>query len=154
MAESKVPAQKAIEAGHDLTDLSPKNIALFGVSLAAMIIIVLGVSYLLFGHYAAVQIKTHPPPSPLSYTREPTPEPRLAAHPGQDLKAMRAAEDSMLKSYGWIDREKGIVRIPIDRAIEILAQRGLPVRPQSGEAPNGNKTQKGISDDRATGQRN
>jgi hypothetical protein len=34
----------------------------------------------------------------------------------------------MLKSYGWIDRDKGVVHIPIDRAIEILAERGLPVR--------------------------
>jgi hypothetical protein len=67
---------------------------------------------------------------------------------------MQAAEDSLLKSYGWIDRERGIVRIPIDRAIEILAQRGLPVRPQSSETPNSNKSQKGISDDRTTGQRN
>jgi|SRR5919198_279483 hypothetical protein len=153
MAESKVPA-KAIEARHEQTDLSPKNIALFGISLAVTIIVVLGISYLLFDHYAAVQIKSQAPPSPLSHTREPTPEPRLAVHPGQDLKAMRAAEDSLLKSYGWIDRERGIVRIPIDRAIEILAQRGLPVRPQSSETPNSNKSQKGISDDRTTGQRN
>jgi len=47
---------------------------------------------------------------------------------------MRAEEDKILKNYGWIDQEKGIVRIPIDRAIEILAQRGLPARSASGSA--------------------
>jgi hypothetical protein len=46
---------------------------------------------------------------------------------------MRAEEDKILKSYAWIDKEKNIVRIPIDRAIDILAERGLPVRAQSGE---------------------
>jgi hypothetical protein len=42
---------------------------------------------------------------------------------------MRAAEDVMLNSYRWIDREARIVGIPIDRAIEVLAEKGLPVRP-------------------------
>ncbi len=49
----------------------------------------------------------------------------------------------MLKSYGWIDRDKGVVRIPIDRAIEILAERGLPVRAaKSAPADRGNQSRK------------
>ena len=87
-------------------------------------------------------MKTEVPPSPLSYTREPTPEPRLLVVPGQELKAMRAEEDSMLNSYDWVDREKGIVRIPIQRAIDILAQRGLPSWPQSNEKPKSDAKQK------------
>jgi hypothetical protein len=85
-------------------------------------------------------MRTEGPPSPLSYTREPTPEPHLLVVPGQELKAMRAEEDAMLKSYDWVDREKGIVRIPIQRAIDILAQRGLPSRAQSNaQAKSGGK---------------
>jgi hypothetical protein len=54
------------------------------------------------------------------------PEPRLQRTPGPDLKAFRAQEDKVLDSYGWIDQSKGVVRIPIDRAIAVLAARGLP----------------------------
>jgi len=48
---------------------------------------------------------------------------------GEALKQLRATEDAILTTYGWVDREKGIVRIPIDRAIDLLATRGLPTRP-------------------------
>ena len=141
MAEPNVPS-KSIETGHELSDLSPKNIAIFGVSLAVMILIVLWVCYELFQHYSTVSMKTEVPPSPLSYTREPTPEPHLLVVPGQELKAMRAAEDSLLHSYAWVDREKGIVRIPIQQAIDILAQGGIRSRSQSNEKPTGNEKQK------------
>ena len=43
---------------------------------------------------------------------------------------MRAAEDQLLTSYGWVDQSKGIVRVPINRAIDMLASAGLPSRPQ------------------------
>jgi hypothetical protein len=80
-------------------------------------------------------------PSPLSYTREPTPEPRLEVKPGGDLKTVRAQEDAILKSYGWVDADKGIVRIPIDRAIEIVAERGLPARAAKSPAATAQKNQ-------------
>jgi len=41
---------------------------------------------------------------------------------------MRAAQERELTTYGWVDKEKQTVRIPIDRAMELLAQRGLPAR--------------------------
>jgi hypothetical protein len=138
MAEPNVPS-KTIETGHELSDLSPKNIAIFGVSLVMMVLIVLWVCYELFQHYSTVSMKTEVPPSPLSYTREPTPEPHLLVVPGQELKAMRAAEDSLLNSYAWVDREKGIVRIPIQRAIDILAQGGIRSRLQGNEKTAGNE---------------
>jgi hypothetical protein len=127
MAEAKIPAE-SIESGHEVRDLSPKNIALFGLSLAILLVVVVIVTYWLHERYTAVEIRTQAPPSPFFSAREPTPEPRLSVTPGADIKALRAAEDSILKSYGWIDAKNGIVRIPVDRAIDILAQRGLPAR--------------------------
>ena len=59
------------------------------------------------------------------------PMPRLQSAPITDLKDMRAAEDQILSGYGWVDQQHGVVRIPIDRAIDLLAQRGLPARPQN-----------------------
>jgi hypothetical protein len=58
-----------------------------------------------------------------------TPEPRLEARPGTTLSSLRQSEDRRLGSYGWIDRAAGVVRIPIERAMELTAQRGLSVRP-------------------------
>jgi hypothetical protein len=44
------------------------------------------------------------------------------------LRELRTREDAELNSYGWIDRTSGVVRIPIDRAIEIIAKNGVPAR--------------------------
>lgn len=59
------------------------------------------------------------------------PEPRLQDAPVLDLKQMRAAEDSVLAGYGWVDQSKGTVRIPIGLAMDLVAQRGLPARAQA-----------------------
>jgi hypothetical protein len=54
------------------------------------------------------------------------PEPRLQTQPSADLARLRRDEDQTLGSYKWIDPPQGIVQIPIDRAIDLLAERGLP----------------------------
>jgi hypothetical protein len=48
--------------------------------------------------------------------------------PASDLKHFQAEEDARLRSYGWIDRQRGIIHIPIERAMDLIAQRGLPTR--------------------------
>ena len=58
------------------------------------------------------------------------PTPRLETDDGnQDLADLHEREDLLLDYYSWIDRSKGTVRIPIARAMELTAQRGLPVAP-------------------------
>jgi hypothetical protein len=114
--------------GYELSDLKARNIALFAAALAITIALVLLVSYWLFEFAAVQQAEKEHPPSPLASTREPTPEPRLQVNAPKNLQEMRAAEDALLKNYGWIDQKAGIVRIPVDRAIELLAKRGLPAR--------------------------
>jgi hypothetical protein len=64
------------------------------------------------------------------------PTPRLQGDDGnQDTADLHAREDLLLDNYSWVDRSKGTVRIPIDRAMELIAQRGLPVaqQPQQSE---------------------
>jgi hypothetical protein len=56
------------------------------------------------------------------------PEPQLQKTEILDLKALHAEEDKLLNGYAWVDPKQGIVRIPVDRAIEVLAKRGLPSR--------------------------
>ena len=62
--------------------------------------------------------------SPLSGRRHP-PEPRLQNTPFDELRRMRAEEDAALTSYGWVDRQAGIVRIPIEQALEIASRGGV-----------------------------
>ncbi len=58
------------------------------------------------------------------------PTPRLLTDDGdQDVADMHAREDLLLNNYTWIDQSKGTVRIPIEQAMQLIAQRGLPVAP-------------------------
>jgi hypothetical protein len=62
------------------------------------------------------------------------PTPRLQMDDGnQDLADLHAREDLLLDHYTWINREQGSLRIPIGRAMELIAQRGLPVVPAATE---------------------
>ena len=57
------------------------------------------------------------------------PEPRLQADPVADNNDMRENQDERLNTYGWIDQKAGLTHIPIERAMDLLAQRGIPARP-------------------------
>lgn len=61
------------------------------------------------------------------------PTPRLQDDAVRDMNMMRSAEDKLLNHYSWIDKNTGAVRIPVSRAMEVLAERGLPTIP--GETP-------------------
>jgi hypothetical protein len=59
------------------------------------------------------------------------PTPRLQTDDGnQEIAEMHAREDLLLNYYSWVDRSSGKVRIPIARAMEIIAKNGLPVAPE------------------------
>jgi hypothetical protein len=59
------------------------------------------------------------------------PEPRLQADPATDLRRLRAEEDAVLNGCAWVDRSRGVIRVPIDRAMTLLLRRGLPTRSTS-----------------------
>jgi hypothetical protein len=62
--------------------------------------------------------------SPLAIPGQLPPEPRLQVRPYEELQVLRAHEDDVLTHYGWQDQKNGIVHIPIDKAMDIVAQRG------------------------------
>jgi hypothetical protein len=66
------------------------------------------------------------------WPREAPPEPRLQMDPPSELARLRAEEEKQLDGYAWVDRGTGVVRIPVERAIDILAERGLPAREEGG----------------------
>jgi hypothetical protein len=64
------------------------------------------------------------------------PAPRLQLDDGnQEIADIHSREDLLLDNYSWADQSQGKVRIPIERAMELIAQRGLPVAPTAQEAP-------------------
>jgi len=112
---------------HEASDVHLQLILLCGIALIMLTTVVLLVAYWLFNDFAARRAKLQVPPSPLAETRQRSPEPHLQVAPAQDLQQMRAAEEAVLSSYGWGDQTAGFVRMPIDRALELILERGLPV---------------------------
>jgi len=64
-------------------------------------------------------------------------EPRLQRSPASEIYDFRRQEEAILNGYGWIDKEAGTVRIPIDQAMRLMLERGLPSRPDAGDATSG-----------------
>ena len=71
------------------------------------------------------------------YLKKAFPAPRLENDESKNFNEGRLAEEKTLYSYGWADQQAGTVHIPIERAMDLLVQRGLPVRPQGGSADSG-----------------
>lgn len=105
---------------HEPHDVPARPLLVATGVLAVVLLLVAGGQLVLlrwFQHRAAVRAA---PVAPLAEARTPR-EPRLLADPRGALLELRAEEDALLNGYGWVNREAGIVRIPIARAIEILA---------------------------------
>jgi hypothetical protein len=114
--------------GHEERDVNVWAVGKLGIGLALLCIAALAMLLGLFRYFEKQVAGPAAPPREIASQDGSPVEPRLQETPLQDLKQMRAAEDQILGSYGWVDREKGIVRLPIDRAIDLLAERGLPAR--------------------------
>jgi hypothetical protein len=119
-------------ATHDRTDVNAGGVRLFGAGLAATLLVLAALVWGLYAYLRGIE----PPAAPIQYplaSERPSepPEPRLQTNPRADLRAMRAEEDALLSTYGWVDRADGVVRIPIDRAMALTVERGLPARPES-----------------------
>jgi hypothetical protein len=122
------------EARHEERDVNALAVTKFGIGLALTVIVSMFVLWGLLNYFKNRVAAELPAPSASRAAADMgklPPEPRLQDNPRTDLQAIRAAEEKLLHSYGWVDQEKGIVRIPIERAIDTLAERGLPARPQS-----------------------
>ena len=120
-------------AHHEESDVNIRAILGFGAALLIVATVVHLLIYVLFGYFTSREGVKVPPEYPLAAAaglREP-PEPRLQINPRQDLADLRAKEDELLGSYGWVDRNAGVVRIPIDAAMKLTLERGLPARQDS-----------------------
>ncbi len=120
-------------------DVNVFQISAFGVGLLLACIVVVFAMWAMFDFfYHREDAKNADNPNALMMKQRPSqpPEPRLQAEPKVELKDMRADEDAILNSYGWLDPNKGTVRIPLALAIDMTAQKGLPTKVSPAGADN------------------
>jgi hypothetical protein len=135
------------EAGFERQDLSVQAVFAFLIGLALAGVIVYFVIWGIYHGLDAYARRHQPPVNPLVKTVETDtrvvspqevnkfPQPRLETNERLEINDFRLREEQTLNSYGWVDEKSGVVRIPIERAMELIAQRGLPTTPRVGTAP-------------------
>ena len=114
------PRLAAGAAGYEHKDANLKGVMTFVIGLAGFVVLVLigltRVNDLMFRHRAR--------PEPVSSKRDPAQSTLI--HQREQLLGLRERENAVLDQYGWVDRQAGTVRVPIARAIDLLAERGIP----------------------------
>jgi hypothetical protein len=117
---------------HEESDVNVGPVFGFAGALMIAVTVISFIVWVLFQFFAAREGQKTTPEYPLAVQQENRlpPEPRLQTNPRQDLSDLRAQEDQILRSYGWVDRNAGVVRIPIELAMKLMLERGLPARQQ------------------------
>jgi hypothetical protein len=114
-------------AGYEVEDASIKEIVFTGIGLAVGTIIVCFAVAGLFKVLTATVGKGIQSTTEIPTLQSYPPGPRLQEKPWLELQAVRQHEDQILDNYGWVDKKAGTVRIPIERAMDLVVQHGLPV---------------------------
>jgi hypothetical protein len=102
------------KTAHMADDVSARGVLLAALAIGGGIAVSIGAAFLLV-HEASVPVAVQPPDIASATKLQPAPAPDFAAY--------IAEKRNLLKRYAWVDRERGVVRIPIERAMEILSQR-------------------------------
>jgi len=112
-------------------ELDTRAVWTFAGGLLAVMVVVGALMWGMLVVFKARAKEQDPAPSPIAEANQERlpPEPRLQDDPTLDMTRLRAGEDAILETYGWVDRGAGIGRLPIDRAIELIAATGLPPTP-------------------------
>jgi hypothetical protein len=101
---------------HEGSDVDVRAIALTGAALTAGILLACGVAAIMQRHLGPER-----PREPVA--RAAPAGPHLQTEPLQDIDRLRREAAARLDGYGWVDRDRGVVRIPIGRAMELLQAR-------------------------------
>jgi hypothetical protein len=109
-------------AGHEKSEVSVRFIV---VSLTVLLIGTFLVALLVVGIFQFFSHTYHPMESAKQAQPVVPPEPHVEVEPWQQVKTVRAREDHVLTSYAWVDKKQGVVRIPVDQAIDEMVKKGL-----------------------------
>ena len=119
--------QESLNRHHETTDVDFKRIVLTGIGLLGLMVLGLiysGVVSSMFYRMSAqpgVKAEVFITPRP----GELPPLPRLQSDPHSALVQLRNREDSILTGYSWVSEDSGLVRVPIEKAMELVVERGM-----------------------------
>jgi len=130
------PGGENHDVRYEKEDINERSTFWFGFWI---LVLMVSVSFLLKPLYNLLVVRGIETQAPAAYVADADPDalvppaPRLQVTPERDLAAFRAQEDAILGSYAWVEKDRGIARIPIDEALRIVAERGLPTFPTTEE---------------------
>ena len=114
-------------AGYEQSDAHIPDLLKFGFWMAVVIAVTLVSMKWTFNYRERTQTVSVPA-GPFARPRELPPSPRLQVEPHQELKDYCEAQVKELNTYGWINQRLHVVRVPVDRAMDLVLQNGLPIR--------------------------
>lgn len=117
--------EAASHPGYERRDVRISALIWLGMTVFLGTTAVFIVLWLLLGFYERQAQRADPQLSPLA-KRELPPAPQLQETPVEDLQTLLERDEALLTTYGWVDKEQQIVRIPVSRAMELVVERGLP----------------------------
>jgi hypothetical protein len=129
--EHHVPDPNDPSTLHESIDVNAKSISKFGIGIVLLTIFSLAVVLGVFKAFEKIIAGPRPYRELQVEERNLPPKPRLQELPVRDLAAFEAAENQVLNNYGWVDKQKGTVHLPIDRAMELYLQRAPATRSQA-----------------------
>lgn len=111
---------------HEEVDVNPRALFIFLVGLISVVAVVMLLMMLLFNSFESRIQRTDPPVSPLASQRRDYAGVRLEPTSTTEIDQMRTEQQKIITTYAWIDRRDGIVRVPLEEAMQAAARDGLP----------------------------
>lgn len=124
-AQQRVATQ-SVEREFEVHDLNLRAIVLFALGLLLVIVIALLVLRWLVGAWSGEKLSTRIQVPPALATPPAVPGPGIRAVPYAELQRVLAPQTERLSSYGWVDKNTGVVHVPIERAMQLVLKEGLP----------------------------
>lgn len=118
-----------VPRSHEGTDAPIRPLAVFLLLLTGSLVLTVAAMIALFNLFESAAERRELPLAPLADEDAPTPGPLLQVSPREDMQQYRAREDRTLGSTEWINQPLGVVRIPLERAIELTAAQGFRAWP-------------------------
>jgi hypothetical protein len=145
MSETMKPHVENRDVSYEKRDVNARAILWVGVAIIISAVVIHFAVWGVFDFFSAREAHKGKPPATLVNTKrqQPPQRPRLQTDAPADLQELRARETAALESYGWVDRQKGIVHIPVERAMELLVERGLPTTEPTMTSPAESQTSAG-----------
>ena len=110
---------------HETTDADIKPILIFLVGLSVLVVVFMGLMGLLLNFFQSDYQRVQSPISPVVDRSQVPPEPRLQSNPSVELNAFQRLQDFQLSEPAWQDEENGVVRLPIERAMQLAVERDV-----------------------------